>query len=286
MAAALSFYAVFSLPPLLYLFLSVASAILDPQALKGHVQSQISSVMGAAAVEAVGVILEHAGRRQSSGALGTLLGIAAILIGATAVFVQLQSALNRAWSVGPDPQRGGVHSFVGKRLVSFALIIGLALLLLISLLVSAAISAVGAYVAARMPGAVVSPLYRAADIVISLLIIGVLFALIFKFLPDALLSWRDVWVGGMATSLMFVLGKTLIGLYLANSKPGSAYGAAASLALLFLWIYYSSMILLFGAEWTRAWVARRGAEIRPRPGAIRLVSPTATHPAPRRGESP
>ncbi len=271
MAAALAYYTVFSLPPLLYLVLRLTSLFLDPSDVQGEVEKQISNLIGSQGTEAVRSMLEHVNSSPGSGLAGTLLGLAAILLGATGAFIQLQSALNRAWGVGPDPQRGGVKSFLSKRIVGLGVILVVAFLLLVSLVVSAAISAFGDYVASLFPNAISSVFLQAMNFGISLVVIGLLFAGIFKFLPDAILEWRDVSVGALFTAVLFVVGKTLIGLYLGNSDPVSAYGAAASLAIVFVWIYYSSMIILIGAEFTQVWASNFGTEIRPEANAVRVV---------------
>ena len=182
--------------------------------------------------------------------LATLLGVAALLVGATGAFLQLQASLNKAWEVKPDPKQGGIKQFIRKRLFSFGMILVIAFLLLVSLVVSALISALGHMLQSLLPGGVSEVLLYLVDLVVSLAVITSVFATMFKVLPDAEIAWKDVWPGAVVTAVLFVLGKFLIGFYLGRSNPGEAFGAAGALALILAWIYYSSLILLFGAEFT------------------------------------
>jgi membrane protein len=173
--------------------------------------------------------------------------------------------------VEPDPDQGGIKAFLSKRVFSLGIILVVAFLLLVSLVISAALSGIGDRMGSVLPSGLSEPVLQALNLVISLGAIFLLFAAMFKVLPDAKISWRSVWVGAGVTAVLFVLGKYLIGLYLGNSNPGQAYGAAGSLAVLLLWIYYSSLIVLFGAEFTETWAQeRRGETIEPEPGAVRV----------------
>lgn len=268
-AAALSYYTTFSLPALLMLILLLVSSIMDPTDVRGGLESQIQSLMGPGASGEVKTILQQA-ERPGGGLLPTVLGLLALVLGATGAFMQLQQALNRAWNVEPDPHQGGIKSFITKRLLSFGMILAVAFLLLVSLAVSAALSGLGDRLSAMLPSGLSEPMLQALDLAVSLVVISLLFAAMFKVLPDAKIAWRSVWVGGLVTGVLFVVGKFLIGLYLGQSNPGEAYGAAGSLIVLLLWIYYSSLILLFGAEFTQTWAERRGAGIQPEPGAVRV----------------
>jgi membrane protein len=269
-AAALSYYTVFSLPPLLILILLLAGTLLDPNDVRGGLESQIDALMGPAGGDQVRTMLTHA-ERPGGGLFPTLIGIGALLFGATGAFSQLQSALNRAWEVEPDPYQGGLKTFLFKRLLSFGMILTVAFLLLVSLAVSAALAAFGGALESFLPEGLSAPLLQALNLLLSLAVITVLFAAIFKVLPDATVAWRDVWVGAAVTAVLFTVGKFLIGLYLGKSNPGEAYGAAGSLALLLLWIYYSSIIVLFGAEFTQAWAETHGRAVTPEQGARRLT---------------
>ena len=270
-AAALSYYTIFSLPPLMVLILLLLGAVLDPQDIRGHLEVQLGSLMGASATEQIRNILEQAQAPGSSGVLPTVLSIIALALGATGAFGQLQAALNRAWEVAPDPDKGGLKSFILKRVFSFGMILSVAFLLLVSLVLSAALTAFGGALGSMLPDGVSATLLQVLNQVVSLVVITALFAALFKVLPDARVAWRDVWVGGAVTAVLFVVGKFLIGLYLGRSNPGEAFGAAGSLAVLLVWIYYSSMILLYGAEFTQLWAERRGGGIAPERGAVRVV---------------
>lgn len=272
MGAALSYYAVFSLPALLILILLIAGAVLDPQQVQEALQGQLGNLMGPAAGEEIQTILAHADRPGGGGLLTTLLGVATLLFGATGAFAQLQASLNRAWEVGPDPQQGGLKSFILKRVFSFGMILGIAFLLLVSLALTAALSAFGHALESLLPGGTSQLLLHVVNLVISFAVIALLFAAMFKVLPDAEIAWRDVWAGAIVTALLFVIGKFVLGLYLGKSNPGEAFGAAGALVLMLLWIYYSSLILLFGAEFTQTWAERRGGGIKPEPGAVRIVA--------------
>jgi membrane protein len=270
-AAALSYYTIFSLPALLVLLLLLVGSVMNANDVRGGLESQMQSLMGPSAGEQVRTIIEKADEKPGGGALPTILGIAGLIFGATGAFGQLQKSLNRTWDVEPDPNQGGIKAFLSKRVFSLGIILVLAFLLLVSLVISAALSGMGDRLDAFLPSGLSEPMLQVFNLVISLAVITLLFAAMFKVLPDAKISWRSVWVGAAFTAVLFVVGKFLIGLYLGKSNPGQAYGAAGSLAVLLLWIYYSSLIVLFGAEFTETWAQdRRGETIEPEPGAIRV----------------
>jgi membrane protein len=266
-AAALSYYTVFSLPAVLVLFLLVLGAVMDPADVRGGLERQLEALMGPSAGAGVRAILAEADR-PGGGLLPTLLGIGALLFGASGALLQLQQALNRAWEV--EVRRGGLKAFIAKRIFSLGILMAIAFFLLVSLAVSAALSAAGDRIGAWLPAGLSGAVLFVINFILSLGVIGLLFAVMFKVLPDARIAWRDVWVGAGVTAGLFMAGKFLIGFYLGKSDPGAAYGAAGSLAVLLLWIYYSSIIVLLGAEFTQAWAARRGMGIHPEPGAIRV----------------
>jgi len=270
-AAALSYYTIFSLPPLLLLILMILGAVVDPREAQQQLQGQLGALMGPSASRQVATMMEQAHQPGSGNALTTILSIAALLFGATGAFGQLQSALNRAWEVMPDPEKGGIKAVLLKRVFSFGMILSIAFLLLVSLVLSALLSAFGNALNQYLPSGISGVLLQVINQVVSLLVITLLFAAIFKVLPDARVAWRDVWVGAVFTAVLFVVGKYLIGLYLGQSNPGQAFGAAGSLAVMFVWVYYSSMILLFGAEFTQVWAKRRGSGIAPDRGAVRVL---------------
>lgn len=243
-------------------------------ALPQAVCTQFKMLIGDKATAQLNEMLVNA-RTGKRGLLATIIGIVALLFGATGALAQVQAALNRAWDVKPDPRQGGLWSFLLKRVFSLGMLLGIAFLLLVSLVLTAALQAFGDLIAGWVLSDNASKaLPIAINVVVSLIVIALLFAAMFKVLPDAEIRWRDVWVGAAATAAMFVLGKFLIGLYIQRSSVETAYGTAGSLAILLLWIYYSSMILLVGAEFTQVWAKRYGHQIEPSPGAVRVVQET------------
>lgn len=271
MAAALAYYTVFSLPPLLILIIVVVGAVWDPQTIERALQGQFAQVIGPEAADGIRAMTENADRPGGGGPMPAILGMAALIFGATGAFMQLQVALNRAWEVEPDPEHGGLKNFLLKRVFSFGMILGVAFMLLVSLVVSAALSAFGDSVDSSLPSWLSGTALQTINLGLSFAVITVLFAAMYKVVPDAKIAWRDVWIGAVATALLFVAGKFGIGLYLGQSDPGQAFGAASSLAVLLIWIYYSGLILLFGAEFTQRWAESRGRGVVPEAGAVRIV---------------
>jgi membrane protein len=276
--AAIAYYTTFSIAPLLLIVIAIVGFIFGRQVVQHQIQEQVQGLIGAGPASEVGAMVKSAGQHSSSGIVGAVLGILALLFGATGAFSQLQSSLNLVWHVKPDPRFGGARNFIGHRILSLGMILAIAFLLLVSLAVSAAISAVGGFVSGFLPHGFSGPLLHAIAFVVSLAIIAALFASIFKVLPDAAIEWRDVWLGAGITALLFTVGKFLIGLYLGHSGAASAYGAAGSLVLIVLWIYYSSLILLLGAEFTAVWSETRTGEIRPKHGAVKVKTEEKLEP--------
>jgi membrane protein len=274
MAAALSYYTVFSLPSLLILILLIAGAVWDPEDVRGGLAAQIDGLMGAATAEQLRTVLDQAEQPGAGRGIAAILGIVALMFGATGAFIELQAALNRAWKVEPDPEQGGLKNFIVKRVFSLGMVLSIAFLLLVSLVLSTVLAAFGDALGAMLPGTVSEYLLLALNFGIALLVITLLFAALFKVLPDAEIAWRDVWVGAAVTTLLFLIGKFAIGFYLGQANPGEAYGAAGSLAILLVWIYYSAMILLLGAEFTQVWAEERGRGIEPQEGAVRVDAET------------
>ena len=264
-AAALAYYTVFALPPLLILLILVVGLVWDPADVQLAIETQFASLVGGEGARAIRDMIERVDRPGTGGVLATSLGVAALLFGAVGAFIQLQGALNRAWGVMPDPKQGGVKRFLIKRVMSAGMVLAIAFLLMVSLAVSAILSAIGSRFT-FLP----APALHVADGLSSFLVMTLLFASIFKILPDAEVQWRDVWTGALVTSVLFVVGKVVLGLYLGQSSPGDPYGAASALAILLIWVYYAGMIVLFGAEFTQAWADRRGHAIRPEKGAVRI----------------
>ena len=252
LAAALSYYTAFSLPPLLVLLVGIGGLVLGTDLVQERLMNQIGQLVG----DDSAVLLDEAVREAQSTGTGAavVVGVGALLLGATGVFGQLQDALNTIWEASPK-KAGGMWGLIRSRLLSLAAVFGTAFLLLVSLAVSAAIGGI-----IDMAGEIdtLEPFLVGIDLITSTAMITVLFALMFKFLPDVEIAWRDVWFGAFVTAVLFVIGKFGIGLYLSMSDVGSAYGAAGSLIIILAWIYYSALILFFGAELTQAWATEQG----------------------------
>jgi len=266
-AGAMAFYAVFSLAPLMILLVSVAGILFGEDAARGEIAAQIESLVGSQAAEAVESAVERS-RIEESGILPTVLGVLALLFGATTVFVQVQAALNNLWDVRARPSRSGLMSFIRTRLLSLSLILVIGFLLLMSFALSVAIGIVTRFAADRIP--VPNLLALGADLSLTLIVVTLLFATVYKVLPDVHLGWRDMWKGAFVAAALFTVGQYAISYYLTRTAPGSAYGAAGALVIVLMWVYYSSLILLFGAAVTRIAVRERGDVIRPRSIAVRV----------------
>jgi len=276
LGAALSYYTVFSLAPLLLVVISVAGLVFGRQAAEGSLFEQLAGLVGSDAARLIQSAVAKA-HQTKGGVLGTGIGILVLLAGATGVVIELQDALDTVWKVRPRPNRG-IWGVVRTRLLSVAMILTLGFLLLVSLVVNAALAALSGWLRAAFGNiAVVS---WVIDAVVALTVISTLIALIYKILPDAKVAWRDVWVGALATAILFMIGKYLIGLYIGKASVGSAFGAAGSLAVLLVWIYYSAQIVLLGAEFTRVYANRFGAKVRPSPQAVPAQESAAARPPP------
>jgi membrane protein len=266
--AALAYYSVFSLAPMVLLILTLLGFFVreNPAGVWNKIVEQMSYFLDQSAITVVQNIAQNIGASKKT-ALSGGIGIALALFGATGVFGQLQNSLNVIWGVKAKP-RAGVWGFIRTRFLSFALLAGIAFLLLVSLVVEAFIKAFSAYLKTFLPGAlsVIVPLYLTAD----LLVVIAVFAMIFKILPNAVIRWRDVWIGALMTAVLFLIGKWALGIYLGSGTASSAYGAASSLITLLLWVYYSSQILLFGAEFTQVYARTSGADIKPDKYAVKI----------------
>jgi membrane protein len=265
LGAALAYYMIFSVAPIIVIVIGIAGLIFGRDAAQQGIIDEITGLVGAEGGAAVRTMVESASH-PASGLVGSLLGLAMLLFGATGLFGQLQDALDTIWEVEPKPGRG-VWGIVRDRFLSFSMVLGVAFLLLVSLVVSAGLSALGGLLGEWH----VSVLGQVADAVVSLVVITLLFAMIFRFLPDARVAWRDVWLGAALTAVLFVVGKFAIGLYLGSTGAASAYGAVGSLAVLLIWLYYSAQIFLFGAELTQVWANQFGSRIVPAPNAVRVT---------------
>ncbi|MFL5617815.1 MAG: YihY/virulence factor BrkB family protein [Gemmatimonadaceae bacterium] len=269
MAAALSFNTFFSLPALLTLLLSLVGRFADPGQVQNAIIGQVGHLIGPASAAQVAAIISNANRSEQATSVATVVSLVALILGATGTFAWLQGALNKAWGVKPDPKRNQIRVFLVKRVFSFGILITVAFLLLVSLALSAVIAAISHALTTQF--GIPPVVLQWVTAVGSLLVIALLFAVMFRYLPDARIGWRDVRAGAIGTALLFVLGRTLIGLYLGRSDPGSVYGAAGSLALVLIWVYYTSMIVLFGAEFAKLWAQRYGKGIVPIEGAVAYV---------------
>jgi membrane protein len=267
LGAALAYYTVFSLAPLVLLLLAIVGVLFrsNPEGAWQKITEQMSYVLDKSAVEVVQGIAQQAAEPGKS-TLATTLGIALALFGATGVFGQLQDALNTIWGVKAKPGLG-IWGFLRARFLSFAMLSGVCFLLLVSLVVETLLKAFSHYVQAMLPGGVAVAL--SVYLIFDFAVVLTLFAMIFKVLPDVKIRWRDVWIGAALTAFLFLLGKWALGLYLASGTAASAYGAASSLITLLLWIYYSSQILLFGAEFTQVYANEFGSPVEPDDYAVR-----------------
>jgi membrane protein len=270
MAAALAYYTTFSIAPLLLVIISIVGLIFGRQAVQHEIQEQIQGLIGQGPASQVGAMVQNAGQHSETGVLGVVLGALALLVGATGAFSQLQSSLNGVWHVKPDPRTGGIRNFIGHRILSLGMILAIAFLLLVSLVVSAALTAFGGFLSRFLPEGFSSSVLILISDGVSLAVIAALFAAMFKILPDARIEWRDVWVGAGMTAVLFTSGKFLIGFYLGHSGATSAYGVAGSFVLIVLWIYYSSLIVLFGAELTAMWATFHSGAVQPKSGAVEI----------------
>jgi len=266
MAASLSFYTFFSLPALLSLLLSLVGQLTDPMQVQQAIVGQVGGLIGRSGAEQVTTIIQHSKVGDGPASLGTILSILALAFGATTSFAQLQSALNKIWAVKPDPKRNQIRVFLVKRIFSFGIVVTVAFLLLVSLIVSTALSAAATRVTTILGTPAI--LLDVVGSVVTFIVIAGLFAAMYRYLPDARIAWRDVGAGALASAILFVFGKSVIGYYLGGTDPGSAYGAAGSLAVVLIWVYYTTMILLFGAEFTELWAERYGRGVTPEKGAI------------------
>lgn len=274
LGAALSFFTVFAISPLFIIIVFIASFWLDKTAVQGDLLNEVGTLVGKQGAEAMASLLRTA-VPHSQGVVASAVAIGTLLVTATGVFIELQSDLNTIWGVEPRPGFG-VWGFIKDRLLSFAMVLGIGFLLLVSLIVSAGLQAALKYFGTAAPGQ--SFVWVVLNGAISFVVITLLFALIFKVLPDVRIAWRDVWVGAATTAFLFTAGKFLIGLYLGQSAAISAYGAAGSIVLILLWVYYSAQILFFGAELTQAYANQFGARFEPKPNARWILPPDQASP--------
>jgi membrane protein len=255
LGAALAYYTVFSIAPLLLIAISIAGIVFGDEAARGALATQLSNVMGPAMADSLETMIAAA-NKPKTGTFATIIGIVTLLFGASGVFGQLKDALNTIWNV--EPKKGaGVMGFVKDRFLSMAMVCGIGFLLLVTLVFDTVIAAMGKAVGNSIPGG--EAMLHALQLVVSFGLVTVLFAVIFKYLPDIKIAWKDVWLGAAITSLLFVLGKFALGFYIAKTAASSSFGAAGSLVVLLVWVYWSAQILFIGAEFTQVWARTHGS---------------------------
>ena len=263
-AAALAYYAIFSLSPLLIIIALIIGAALDRNTVREDIPNAIEETIGADAAQTVRDMLDNNEQDRSASPIGAIIWFSVVIWGASGLFAQLQQALNKIWEVRAAPGRSPVH-FVTNRVISFAIVLVAAFLLLTTLVINTGLAAV--LEDADVVGSS-QAILRIGQIVVNMAMLTIMFAMIFKILPDVIIRWTDVWVGSAFTALLFFVGQFAVSLYLSNTDAGSVFGAAGSLTILLVWIYYSAQILLFGAEFTEVWARRHGAAIRPDRDAV------------------
>ena len=246
LGAALAFYTILSLAPLAILVVGIGALLFGYSTAQSQLLSQVESMIGHQGSEAVKGMIEHA-QKPASGTFASIIGVITLLFGASGVFGELRSALNKMWDVKPESE-GGVWRTIKQHFFSFGMVLAVGFLLLVSLVISAALAALGKFFDGFLP--LPEFALSAINFVVSLVGIAVLFALIFRYVPETKIAWKDVWIGATVTALLFTIGEFLVGLYLGKAAVGSAYGAAGSLVVVIVWVYYSAMIFLFGAEFT------------------------------------
>lgn len=267
LAAALAYYTVFSIAPLLVIVIAIAGLVFGAEAARGAISQQIQGLVGQTGAEAIEQMIQGASQ-PSAGIIATVIGVVTLLFGASGVFGALQDALNTIWEVTPRPDMGWMET-VKQRFFSFTMVLGTGFLLLVSLVVSAVLSGMLTYFQGALPG--VDGLWQVVNFAVGLAVTTLLFGLIFKVVPDAEVAWGDVWIGAAATALLFTIGRMLLGVYLGRSSFGSTYGAAGSLVVVLIWIYYSAQILFMGAEFTQVYANRYGSRVKPAPNALPLT---------------
>ncbi len=266
-SAVIAYYSIFSLPGLFVVILTIAGYFLGSDAVNHHLESQISSTMGADTAKQVQEMVKIASESKNSIWAG-IIGVITILVGATGVFAQFQKSLNIIWEVKADENKSGIWSLIRVRLFSFGLIVSIAFILIASLIISTALSALGNWVSGHFSESLLVIL-NIINFILSVIILALLFSLMFKFLPDAKIKWNHVWIGSVVTALLFELGKFALSLYFGKADPGGGYGAAGSIVLILLWVSYSSMIVFYGAEFTHAYAEFHDGYIPPDKNAVK-----------------
>jgi membrane protein len=269
MSGSIAYATVFSIAPLLVIAMAIAGFVLGEQASRGEIFHAINGLVGVNGATSIQTMVKASAQRPHAGVIATIISACVLLVGASSAFSQLQQALNLIWKVQVK-ESSKVWSLVRQRLLTFGMVLVIGFLLLVSLILTAAITAVGTYLGSKLPGG--AAFWQFANGFVSFAVVTALFAAIFKILPDAKLRWRDTVVGAIVTAVLFTIGKFLIGLYLGHSSVATSYGAVGSLVVLLLWVYYSASILLFGAEFTKEWTHRSGREAPPEEHAERIAA--------------
>ncbi|MDF5735244.1 MULTISPECIES: YihY/virulence factor BrkB family protein [unclassified Nostoc] len=270
LAAALAYYTIFSIAPLLIIVIAIAGAVFGEEAARGQIVGQIQGLVGKDGAAFIQTAIQNANKPQT-GAIASIISVVVLLVGATGLFTELQDSLNTIWEVKAKPGRG-IDNIIRLRFLSFAMVIGIGFLLLVSLVISTGLAALVTYFGNILPG--VDFLWRIVNFVLSFSITTALFGLIFKVLPDVKITWNDVFIGSVITSFLFSIGRFLLGQYLGNGSFGSTYGAAGSLVVILAWVNYAAQILFFGAEFTQVYARRYGSGITPTKNAVPLSDNT------------
>jgi len=266
-SAVIAYYSIFSLPGLLVVILTATGYFFGRDVVNDYLSAQITNTLGKDTADQIQMITDKASEAKNS-IWATIMGVITILVGATGVFAQFQKSLNIIWEVKADETKSGILSMIRVRLFSFGLIISIAFILIVSLFVSTALAAFGSWLSNNFSDSLVV-IITIANVIVSLIILAFLFALMFKYFPDAKIKWRHVWIGSFVTAVLFELGKYALSLYFGKADPGSGYGAAGSVILILLWVSYSSMIVFFGAEFTHVYAVKNDGYIQPAENAVK-----------------
>ena len=268
LSASLSYFTIFSIAPMLFLIISFAGAFYGQEAVQGRLFGQLQQLVGSSAAEQIQHMIASTALKDDT-TFGTITGIVVLLFGATGVFTEMQDSINFIWSIRAKPKKGWLKLII-NRLISFSLVVSLGFLMIVSLVINAVMDALSDQLMRVFSDGTFYLMY-VLNITIIFVIISFFFMVIYKVLPDAQISWKDSWRGAMFTAVLFLAGKFLIGYFIGNSKTSAAYGAAASLVILLLWVYYTSVILYFGAEFTKVYALRRGCGIQPHSNAVYIL---------------
>lgn len=268
LAAALAYYTTFSLAPLLIIVIAIAGAVFGQEAARGEIVGQIQGLIGKDGAEFVETAIENA-NKPTTGRIASIISVVVLLFGASGVFAELQDALNTVWEVQAKPERGLIN-VIRNRFLSFTMVLGIGFLLLVSLVASAGLAATVNFLGHLLPPGI-DFVWQLVNFIFAFVVTTVLFGLIYKVLPDVKIGWSDVWIGAALTSVLFSIGRYLLGQYLGNSSFGSTYGAAGSLVVVLAWVYYAAQILFFGAEFTQVYARKYGSQIVPDKNAVALT---------------